>query len=170
MTPSLHGVTFCSRCLWDPVVRSSLTSELDAWGVSFLWIIWTLLLYLCFDCSCPIYGWDLFSGWLTVWPSLDHIMRTVVQMWEAAAGGNGRDGGWGSDVLVSLDSAEAMLSLTCFCPAKWWMVCMDWSPCFPLWLHFELSLMKDGLTDLVLQVGQVYTYWLRVQWPLCHCK
>ena len=47
--------------LWDPVVH---TPDLDALGMSFVWVIWTQLLYLGPDHYWPVCWWELPSGWL----------------------------------------------------------------------------------------------------------
>ena len=57
VTPQLRGPL--------PIVHTLWYSDLEALGMSFLCIMWTLLLYLCPDCYWTIPWWKLSSGWLT---------------------------------------------------------------------------------------------------------
>lgn len=153
MTLSLHGVTM--EC---PVGPSGVIS-FNFWAgcprsvpsVGYLDSSVVIVLWLFLSCSWVGSLFSLAGCETQPWPHHSN--------WEAATGENGRGSGWGSDVFVSRESTEEMLSLPCLCPVRWWIG--GWcagigGPRFPQWLHSELSLMKDGLTDLALQVGQTY--------------
>ena len=63
MTLSLCGAASCSRC----PVRPSGTFSLIIWaGMSLVWVMWVLLLWLRLDCYLPVCAWDQPSSWLNV--------------------------------------------------------------------------------------------------------
>lgn len=80
MTPSLIGWAYVVNVLWDQEVCFPCTSELYALGVSLLWVIWTLLLWLGLYCCFPIHERTLLLGWLTVSLRNYHIVWAAVQV------------------------------------------------------------------------------------------
>ena len=50
--------------LWDPVMQTPCSLDLDDLGMSFVWVIWTLLLFWGPACYWTIHWWELPSSWL----------------------------------------------------------------------------------------------------------
>ena len=63
--------------LWDPVVQTPLSPDLDALGMSSVWVMWTLLLCFSPDYYCPVHWWELSSFWLAKKLNPHNILHVV---------------------------------------------------------------------------------------------
>ena len=65
MSPSFDRVTLCGRCPWGSLVRSPYSPQMDALGVSSVWVLCALLFWLSLNCCFMSVGWLYHhSDWL----------------------------------------------------------------------------------------------------------